>query len=184
MGHRGLLTTAFTAGRRFTFCCAATARGHRHLFPRTFLSYRRPRRHDACTRHRTRRTGFVTLLRARRGVHRRASAHHGALLSSQVRAAPVSSHFSELAAVLSGVQLVAFAAPRQASGEMISPREMRLASGETSGNATGGAHHSVSGGAHQPVVSGGAHQPVSWFVQHGLLNATYLDIEHYLPAGK
>ena len=101
-----------------------------------------------------------------------------------VRAAPVSSHFSELAAVLSGVQLVAFAAPRQASGEMISPREMRLASGETSGNATGGAHHGVSGGAHQPVVSGGAHQPVSWFVQHGLLNATYLDIEQYLPAGK
>ena len=92
-----------------------------------------------------------------------------------VRAAPVSSHFSELAAVLSGVQLVAFAAPRQASGEMISPREMRLASGETSGNATGGAHHGVSGGAHQPV---------SWFVQHGLLNATYLDIEQYLPAGK
>ena len=101
-----------------------------------------------------------------------------------VRAAPVSSHFSELAAVLSGVQLVAFAAPRQASGEMISPREMRLASGEMSGNATGGAHHGVSGGAHQPVVSGGAHQPVSWFVQHGLLNATYLDIEPYLPAGK
>ena len=116
-----------------------------------------------------------------------------------VRAAPVSSHFSELAAVLSGVQLVAFAAPRLASGEM------RLASGETSGNATGGAHHGVSGGAHQPVswfvqtggahhgvsggahqpvVSGGAHQPVSWFVQHGLLNATYLDIEQYLPAGK
>jgi len=93
--------------------------------------------------------------------------------------------------VLSGVQLVAFAAPRLASGEMISPREMRLASGEmrlasgeTSGNATGGAHHGVSGGAHQPVVSGGAHQPVSWFVQHGLLNATYLDIEQYLPAGK
>ncbi len=101
-----------------------------------------------------------------------------------VRAAPVSSHFSELAAVLSGVQLVAFAAPRLASGEMISPREMRLASGEMSGNATGGAHHGVSGGAHQPVVSGGAHQPVSWFVQHGLLNATYLDIEQYLPAGK
>ena len=114
-----------------------------------------------------------------------------------VRAAPVSSHFSELAAVLSGVQLVAFAPPRLASGEMrlasgemISPREMRLASGEmrlasgeTSGNATGGAHHGVSGGAHQPV-SGGAHQPVSWFVQHGLLNATYLDIEQYLPAGK
>ena len=95
-----------------------------------------------------------------------------------VRAAPVSSHFSELAAVLSGVQLVAFAAPRLASGEM------RLASGETSGNATGGAHHGVSGGAHQPVVSGGAHQPVSWFVQHGLLNATYLDIEQYLPEGK
>ena len=86
-----------------------------------------------------------------------------------VRAAPVSSHFSELAAVLSGVQLVAFAAPRLASGEM------RLASGETSGNATGGAHHGVSGGAHQPV---------SWFVQHGLLNATYLDIEQYLPEGK
>jgi hypothetical protein len=101
-----------------------------------------------------------------------------------VRAAPVSSHFSELAAVLSGVQLVAFAAPRLASGEMISPREMRLASGEMSGNATGGAHHGVSGGAHQPVVSGGAHQPVSWFVQHGLLNATYLDIEQYLPEGK
>jgi len=80
--------------------------------------------------------------------------------------------------VLSGVQLVAFAAPRLASGEM------RLASGETSGNATGGAHHGVSGGAHQPVVSGGAHQPVSWFVQHGLLNATYLDIEQYLPEGK
>ena len=96
-------------------------------------------------------------------------------LSPQVRAAPVSSHFSELAAVLSGVQLVAFAAPRQASGEMISPREMRLASGEMSGNATGGAHHGVSGGAHQPV---------SWFVQHGLLNATYLDIEQYLPEGK
>ena len=86
-----------------------------------------------------------------------------------VRTAPVSSHFSELAAVLSGVQLVAFAAPRLASGEM------RLASGETSGNATGGAHHGVSGGAHQPV---------SWFVQHGLLNATYLDIEQYLPEGK
>ena len=68
-----MLTTAFTAGRRFTFCCAATARGHRHLFPRTFLSYRRPRRHDACTRHRTRRTGFVTLLRARRSALRRAA---------------------------------------------------------------------------------------------------------------
>ena len=71
--------------------------------------------------------------------------------------------------MLSGVQLVAFAAPRLASGEM------RLASGETSGNANGGAHHGVSGGAHQPV---------SWFVQHGLLNATYLDIEQYLPEGK
>ena len=83
--------------------------------------------------------------------------------------------------MLSGVQLVAFAAPRLASGEM------RLASGETSGNANGGAHHGVSGnangGAHHGV-SGGAHQPVSWFVQHGLLNATYLDIEQYLPEGK
>ena len=106
-GKSAVLSAVWSAvGCRLTFCCAATARGHRHLFPRTFLSYRRPRRHDACTRHRTRRTGFVTLLRARRGVHRRASAHNGALLSSQVRAAPVSSHFSELAAVLSGMQVL------------------------------------------------------------------------------
>ena len=119
---------------------------------------------------------------------------------AQVRAAPVSSHFSELAAVLSGVQLVAFAPPPP----RLASEEMRLAGGETSATATGGALHSgalhsgalhsgalhsgalhsgtaTSGGA---SVSGGAHQPISWFVQHGLLNATYLDIEQYLPEGK
>ena len=119
---------------------------------------------------------------------------------AQVRAAPVSSHFSELAAVLSGVQLVAFAPPPP----RLASDEMRLAGGETSATATGGALHSgalhsgalhsgalhsgalhsgtaTSGGA---SVSGGAHQPISWFVQHGLLNATYLDIEQYLPEGK
>ena len=109
---------------------------------------------------------------------------------AQVRAAPVSSHFSELAAVLSGVQLVAFAPPPP----RLASEEMRLAGGETSATAIGGALHSgalhtgalhsgtaTSGGA---SVSGGAHQPISWFVQHGLLNATYLDIEHYLPEGK
>ena len=124
---------------------------------------------------------------------------------AQVRAAPVSSHFSELAAVLSGVQLVAFAPPPP----RLASEEMRLAGGETSATAIGGALHSgalhtgalhsgalhsgalhsgalhsgtaTSGGA---SVSGGAHQPISWFVQHGLLNATYLDIEQYLPEGK
>ena len=119
---------------------------------------------------------------------------------AQVRAAPVSSHVSELAAVLSGVQLVAFAPPPP----RLASEEMRLAGGETSATATGGALHSgalhsgalhsgalhsgalhsgtaTSGGA---SVSGGAHQPISWFVQHGLLNATYLDIEQYLPEGK
>ena len=129
---------------------------------------------------------------------------------AQVRAAPVSSHFSELAAVLSGVQLVAFAPPPP----RLASEEMRLAGGETSATATGGALHSGalhSGVLHSGVlhsgalhsgalhsgalnsgtatsggasVSGGAHQPISWFVQHGLLNATYLDIEQYLPEGK
>ena len=77
-----------------------------------------------------------------------------------VRASTLSSHFSDLACILSHVPLVAFMSP-------------------TAPSTTQQQHH---GGdaedGEQVVLSGGGHG--GWYAANGLLNATYLHLDHWL----